>query len=49
MATTQTAPKKGLINFDFAKLGKVLMTVIAVMPCGGSDDQSGQAGADGRR
>ena len=34
MATTQTAPKKkGLINFDFLqKLGKVLMTVIAVMP-----------------
>ena len=33
MATTQTAPKKkGLINFDFLqKLGKVLMTVIAVM------------------
>ena len=26
MATTQTAPKKGLINFDFLqKLGKVLM------------------------
>ena len=34
MATTQAAPgKKGLINFDFLqKLGKVLMTVIAVMP-----------------
>ena len=48
MATTQTAPKKkGPINFDFLqKLGKVLMTVIA---CGGSDDQSGQASADGRR
>ena len=37
MATTQTAPKKkGLINFDFLqKLGKVLMTVIAVMPAAG--------------
>ncbi len=41
MATTQTAPKKkGLINFDFLqKLGKVLMTVIAVILGGGSDDQ----------
>ena len=50
MATTQAAPgKKGLINFDFLqKLGKVLMTVIAscLLP---ADDQSGQAGADGRR
>ena len=37
MATTQTVPKKkGLINFDFLqKLGKVLMTVIAVMPAAG--------------
>ena len=37
MATTQAAPgKKGLINFDFLqKLGKVLMTVIAVMPAAG--------------
>ena len=36
MAITQTAPKKGLINFDFLqKLGKVLMTVIAVMPAAG--------------
>ena len=37
METTQTAPKKkGLINFDFLqKLGKVLMTVIAVMPAAG--------------
>ena len=37
MATTQTAPKKkGPINFDFLqKLGKVLMTVIAVMPAAG--------------
>ena len=51
MATTQAAPgKKGLINFDFLqKLGKVLMTVIAVMPAAWPDDQSGQAGADGRR
>ena len=37
MATTQAAPKKkGFINFDFLqKLGKVLMTVIAVMPAAG--------------
>ena len=37
MATTKAAPgKKGLINFDFLqKLGKVLMTVIAVMPAAG--------------
>ena len=37
MATTQAVPgKKGLINFDFLqKLGKVLMTVIAVMPAAG--------------
>ena len=37
MATTQAAPgKKELINFDFLqKLGKVLMTVIAVMPAAG--------------
>ena len=37
MATTQAAPgKKGLINFDLLqKLGKVLMTVIAVMPAAG--------------
>lgn len=36
-AKTQTAPKKkGIINFDFLqKLGKVLMTVIAVMPAAG--------------
>ena len=47
MATTQAAPgKKGLINFDFLqKLGKVLMTVIAVMPAAGliaciSDDSN---------
>lgn len=37
MTTTKAAPgKKGLINFDFLqKLGKVLMTVIAVMPAAG--------------
>ena len=37
MATTKAAPgKRGLINFDFLqKLGKVLMTVIAVMPAAG--------------
>ena len=37
MATTKAASgKKGLINFDFLqKLGKVLMTVIAVMPAAG--------------
>ena len=37
MATTKAAlGKKGLINFDFLqKLGKVLMTVIAVMPAAG--------------
>ncbi len=36
MATTQTAPKKkGSSISTFAKLGKVLMTVIAVMPAAG--------------
>lgn len=36
-ANVQTAPKKkGIVNFDFLqKLGKVLMTVIAVMPAAG--------------
>ena len=35
-APAQPAPKKKLINFDFLqKLGKVLMTVIAVMPAAG--------------
>ena len=44
MATTKAAPgKKGLINFDFLqKLGKVLMTVIAVMPV--PDDQVNRFG-----
>ena len=40
-------PKKSLVNFDFLqKLGKVLMTVIAVMPAAGLP---WKAGADGRR
>lgn len=45
MATTQTAPKKkGLINFDFLqKLGKVLMTVIAVMPSAAAGQKNAQA------
>ena len=45
MATTQTVPKKkGLINFDFLqKLGKVLMTVIAVMPSAAAGQKNAQA------